>query len=174
MKVVSPPGTAWHKDNQFSYSMYLVGQHNREMHLDRIANKGVLKAQYEDVDELVDVVVDIRSTIEDDSDLSEYPTFENFMPPDSFHDIVEQKPLPLSDICVAFPLQNQWQRLEEVSTHDKAKRFIANPRLSPVDYKDMTAIQKFAVQMARDEKESNSLSLWKGSKWKDSHSFEDL
>ena len=54
------------------------------------------------------------------------------MPPDTFRDIVEQKALPISEICVAFPLNNQWH-LEEVATHDKMKRFIANPPLSPLN-----------------------------------------
>jgi len=73
------------------------------------------------------------------------------MPPDTFHDIVEKKALPISEICVAFPLNNQWQHLEEVATHDKMKRFIANPTLSPVNDSNMTAIQKFAVRVGKDE-----------------------
>jgi len=150
---VAQPGTAWHHDNQFSYSMYLVNQHNRDIHLDRVDNNGVLKAHYEDVDELVNVDVDIRPAVNDISDMSEYPTFENFMPPDSFRDIVEQKPPKESEICVAFPLQHQWQHLEEITTHDKAKRFIANPPAPSVQYSDMTPIQQFAVDMGKDEKQ---------------------
>ena len=86
--------------------MFLVNNHNRYIHLDRVDNKGILKAQYEDVDELVDVDVDIRPTISGVTDLSEYPTFENFIPADIFRDIMEQKAPELSDICVAFPLQH--------------------------------------------------------------------
>ena len=149
--IVAPPGSAWHKDNQFSYSMFLVSQHNRDIHLDRVDNSGVLKAQYDDVDELANVDVDIRPAVNDVSDVSEYPIFENFMPPDSFRDVMEQKAPPMSEICVAFPMQNKWQRLEEVVTHCKTKRFIANPPQSPLDYNDMTAIQKFAVAMGKDK-----------------------
>jgi len=107
---VASPGSAWQKDNQHSYSHYLVNQHNRDIHLDRVDNKGMLKAQYEDVDELVDVDADIRPAINDVSDLSEYPTFEIFMLPDIFRNIMAQKVPELSEICVAFPLQHQWQR----------------------------------------------------------------
>ena len=146
------PGSAWQKDNQFAYSMYLVSQHNRDIHLDRVDNKGVLKAQFDEADELVNVDVDIRAAVNDVSDLSEYPTFETFMPPQDFRDIVEQKALPLSGICVAFPLQHQWQRLEELATHDRQKRFIARPPVSSVDYESMTAIQQFAVDLGTDEK----------------------
>ena len=42
----------WKRDNQHSYSMYLSTKHNRDIHLDRLTNKGVLTAQYEPADEL--------------------------------------------------------------------------------------------------------------------------
>jgi len=51
-KKVAIPGTAWHRDNQFAYSMYLVSRHNRDLHLDRVDNKGVSKAQFEEADNL--------------------------------------------------------------------------------------------------------------------------
>ena len=152
-KMVAKPGTAWHRDNQFAYSMYLVSQHNRDLHLDRVDNKGVLKAQYEKADELENVDVDIRPAVNDVSDLSEYPTFESFMPPQAFKEIVEQKPLELSEICVAFPLHHQWQQLEELATHDRAKRFIANPPPSSVDYSDMTPVQQFAVDLGVNKRQ---------------------
>jgi len=147
---VAPPGSSWQRDNQFSYSMFLVNQHNKEIHLDRVANKGSLPAQFEDVDELVNVDVDIRAAVNDVTDLSEYPTFENFMPPDMFRNITDQPPMEMSEICVAFPLQHQWQHLEEIATHDNSKRFIASPPRSPVDYKDMSPIQQFAVDIGKD------------------------
>ena len=118
-----------------------MSQHNRDIHFDRVDNRGVLKAQYEDVDELVNVDVDIRPAVNNVSDFSEYSTFENFMPPDTFSDIIEQTALPMSEICVAFPLQNKWQRLEEVTTHNKTMWFIADPPRSPVEYIDMTPTQ---------------------------------
>ena len=149
---VAPPGSAWQRDNQFSYSMFLVSQHNRDIHLDRVDHRGVLKAQYEDVDELQNVDVDIRPTVDDTADDSEYPTFQNFMPPDMYRDIVNQKPQQLSEVCVAFPLHRHWQHLEEVVTHDKAKRFIAKPPPCAIADKDMTPIQTFAVEVAKEEK----------------------
>jgi len=115
----------------FSYSMFLVIQHNCHIHLDHVDNKGILDAQYEA--ELVNVDIDIRPAVNDVSDLTEYPTFENFTPPDTLRDIIAQKALPMTEICVALPLKNQWQHLEEVAAHGKAKQFIANPSLSPVD-----------------------------------------
>ena len=106
--------------------------------------------QYEDVDELVNVDVDIRPAVSDVADLSDYQLFENFMAPDMFRDIVQQEAPELSQICVAFPLQYKWQHLEEIATHDKAKCFTANPPQSPVQYDDMTPIQTFAVEVGID------------------------
>jgi len=111
---VAEPGSAWQRDNQYSYSTYLVNQHNRDIHLDRVDNRGVLKAEFEDVDELVDVDVDIRPSLNDVVDSAEYPTLENFMPPDAFRNIVEQKPPEVSEISVAFPMSTigrGWRRL---------------------------------------------------------------
>ena len=42
---VAPPGSAWQRDNQFLYSMFLVSQHNWDIHLDRIDNKDVDELQ---------------------------------------------------------------------------------------------------------------------------------
>ena len=89
---VAQAGSAWQRDNQHSYSTYLVNQHNRDIHQDRVDNRGVLKAQFEDADEMVEVDVDIRPSVHDEVDSSEYPTLENFMPPDAFRNIVEQTP----------------------------------------------------------------------------------
>ena len=148
---VAPPSSSWQRDNQFSYSMFESNDHNKEIRQDRVDNRGMLKAQYEDVDELVNVDVDIRAAVNDVTDLSEYPTFENFMPPDMFRSIVEQPPMEMSEMCVAFPLQHQWQHLQEIATHDGAKKFIASPPQSTVDYKDMSPIQQFAVDIGKDK-----------------------
>jgi len=98
--------------------------------------------------------VDIRAAVNDVTDLSEYPTFANFMTPDTFRNIVEQPPMQMSEMCVAFPLQHQWQHLEEIATHDRAKRFLAIPPLSPVAYGDMSTIQQFAVDIGKHRKSS--------------------
>lgn len=145
---IAPPGSAWHRDNQFSYTMYLNNLHNRDLHLDRSDNKGILVARYENADELVDVDVDLRIT--DEGDISEYPSCENFLPPDSFRGIMEQKPPTLNEIAVAFPLSPDFMALEELATHDKFKRFLAKPPSPPVSYEEMTDIQKWAVDLGTD------------------------
>ena len=65
--------------------------------------------------------------------------------------IIEQTAPPMSEICVVFPLQNKWQRLEEVATHNKTTQFIADPPWSPVEYIDMTPIQQFAIDLGNDD-----------------------
>jgi len=104
------------------------------------------------VNELTDVNVDIRPDTHDEIDDSDYPTLENFMPPDTFRDIMEQKVVELSEISVAFPLQHNWQTLEELAVHDKYKRFMAQPPPSPVAYEDMTPVQQWAVDLGIDDK----------------------
>jgi len=99
---------------------------------------------------MVEVDVDIRPSLHDEVDSSEYPTFENFMPPDAFRNIVEQKPPEMSEISVAFLLSYNWQKLEETVKYDAAKRFIANPPPCSVPYDEMTAIQRWAVDVGCD------------------------
>jgi len=107
----------------------------------------VLKAQFEDADEMEDVGVDIRPSLHDEVDSSEYPTLENFMLPDAFRNIMEQKPLEISEISVAFPLSYNWQKLEETVMHDPAKHFIANLPLFSISYDEMTVVQRWAVDV---------------------------
>jgi hypothetical protein len=150
---VAPAGSVWHRDNQFAYTMFLVGQHNRHVQLERADNQGVFSARYEDADELVDVDVDIQAEVRDEVDEADFPSVLNFMPPDSFREIMEQKPQELSEINVAFPLQNQWQKLEELVMLDKTKRFIASPPPAPVSYEQMTPVQQWAVDLGVDMKQ---------------------
>jgi len=148
---IAPAGSSWHRDNQFSYTMFLNSQHNRDMHLDRVSNNGLIVAQYENADELVNV--DIQPDIVDEVDDYEYPTYQNFLPPDTFRGIMEQKPPELNEIAVAFPLNCNYMALQELVTHDKFKRFLAKPPPSPVQYEEMTDVQKWAVDLGRDLKE---------------------
>lgn len=147
---VAPPGSQWRRDNQYSYSMYLATQHNADVRLERIDNRGMLKARYEPDDALRDVEVDLRHDIIDDVDDVEYPSSLNFLPPDSFREIVDQKPPATSDISVAYPLQTSWQKLEELATVDRCKLFMAEPPSSSVAYEDMTDIQRWAVDLGVD------------------------
>lgn len=149
--LVAPAGSCWHRDNQFSLTMFLNSQHNRDMHLDRSDNDGMLIARYENADELVDVNVQPR--IVDETDDYEYPTFQNFIPPDTFRGIMEQKPPELNDIAVSFPLNPDCMALQELMTFDKFKRFIAKPPPAPVKYDEMSDIQRWAVDLGCDEKQ---------------------
>ena len=65
------------------------------------------------MDELTDVNVDIRPDTHDEVDDSDCPTLENFMLPDTFRDIMEQGVMELSEISVAFPLQHNWQTVQQ-------------------------------------------------------------
>ena len=56
---VVPEGSAWHRDNQYSYTMYLTTQHKSDIRLDRASNKGVFNAKYEAAEELEDTSIEI-------------------------------------------------------------------------------------------------------------------
>jgi len=67
--------------------------------------------------------------------------------------------MEMSEICVAFPLQHQWQCLEELAAHNEKKQFIANPPPLPISYGDITPIQQLAVDMDYGERSEDSVSL---------------
>ena len=61
---------------------------------------------------------------------------------------MEQLVPSLEDIKnAAFPLQYHWQSLEEVVMIDKSKRLIASPPPAPVEYQNMTDLQKWAANL---------------------------
>lgn len=130
--------------------MFLTTQHNVDVHEQRVENDGVLKARYEADDELRDTEVDVRYAIQDAVDESEYPSVLNFLPPDTFREVMEQAAPKLSEINVAYPQQSDWQQLEQMVRIDRAKLFMAKPPPSSVPYENMTAIQKWAVDLATD------------------------
>jgi len=131
--------------------MYLTNKHNRDVHTDRVNNKGVLKAQFESADELEDTGVDIRPSIYDEVDELEYPSALNFLPPEIFREVINQKPPSLSEISVAFPLHTDWQYLKELATEDANKMFMAKPPRSLLSTSQLTTMQKWAVELGLDK-----------------------
>lgn len=147
---VAPVDSQWRRDNQYSYSMFLTTQHNVDIYEQRIGNDGMLKARYEPDDELRDTEVDLRLEINDAVDVSEHASVLNFLPSDTFRDIIEQEPPNLSQINVAFPQQRDWEQLEKMVRIDKTKLFMAQPPPSSVSYDNLTVIQKWAVDLGTD------------------------
>ena len=143
----------WKRDNQHSYSMYLSSKHNRDIHLDRLTNKGVLTVQYEPADELEGTEVNLRPALYDELDDASFPTISKFLPPDTFREIIEQPAPKESEICVAFPLQHAWQTLEDLVKENKAPLFIANPPVPTVSLDMMTDLQKFAYAQMTDKQQ---------------------
>ena len=148
--LVAPVGSQWNRDNQYSYSMFLSADHNIDIHEQRVENEGVLKATFEPADELEGTEVDIRYDISDALDDADFPSVMNFLPADSFRGIMEQEPPTLSELNVAFPLNKDWQALERLVKVNRRQLFMAQPPPSSVAYDDMTAIQKWAVDLGTD------------------------
>ena len=146
-EIVAPPGSHWQRDNQFSFTMYKIKQHNRHVHLDRVNNKGMFKAQFECADELHGSSIETRVAICDDTDDYQFPSVVNFLPPDTYREILNQPHPLISEISVAFPLNHQWQQLQELVFHDKCKHFIAEIPHCPVPLEAMTEMQQWAVSL---------------------------
>jgi len=145
--LVAPAGSQWQRDNQYSYSMYLASKHNTDIHAERVENNGVLRAQFEDDEELKDLNVDIQRSIFDEVDESDYPSAVNFISAETFQEVMEQKPPCTDEISVAFPLQPECQRLEEMVMVNKKKLFMAKPPAPKVALDDMTFLQRKAVEL---------------------------
>jgi len=151
---VAKPGTSWHRDNQYSCTSFLATRHNRDIHLDRLQNKGVLPAVYEQTDELVDTQVEIRAVgLDDEFDSLQYPDVDNFLPLDILNEIQSQPPLQLDEISVAFPSSIPWQKAEEMTKNQDVKAFLADPPLPTVPYEKLSQYQKVPIDLIKNGKE---------------------
>jgi len=145
---VAPKGSQWHRDNQHSYTMYLTSLHNTDIRLDRSANKGVFIARYEAADELADVPVDLRSPIDEEVVEADVPSIMNFLPSDALRCVMDQDPPARSDIAVAFPLQPDYQKLQEmVNSANKVTLFMANPPPPAIARKDISFWHNTAIEL---------------------------
>jgi RecA/RadA recombinase len=144
---VAKPGTQWQRDNQYCYTMHLTNQHNRDIRLDRADNNGVFTARYEAADELVDTTVELRAPITDELEEPDVLSALNFLPADTFREILEQEPPKLDDIKVAFPLEYTFQRREELVAGNKATLFMADPPAPTVPRENMTYWHNKAIDL---------------------------
>ena len=65
--------------------------------------------------------------------------------------MLEQKPPSADEIRVAFPLQHDWQLLNDLSTIDLSKLFMAKPPPSSVPFDSLTPMQRWAIKLGVDE-----------------------
>ena len=77
----------------------------------------------------------------------------NFLPPDTFHGILEQAPPAMSDICIAFPLQHSWQAREEMVRDNKTALFMGNPPSPPVKIDEMSFWHRKAIELVGTAKQ---------------------
>lgn len=148
---IAPAGSAWQRDNSYSHSMWQSNDHNSEIHRLRVNNKGKLKIQYESAEELEGTNIDIEAAVNDQFDESEFPSSLNFMPSDTFREVMEQAPPKVDEISVVFPLQPDCQRLEELVMVDKMKLFMARPPAPTTAFDNLTEVQRWAVDLAVDK-----------------------
>jgi len=145
--LVAINGSHWHRENQFSYSMFKASLQNRDVRMDRSENKGVFKATYEAADELIDTEVDVRVPLAEDVDDEDVPSALNFLPADTFREVVNQQPPDVWMVNVAFPLQYEFQRREELVTGNKSTLFMADPPEPSVPREKMTYWHQRAIDL---------------------------
>jgi hypothetical protein len=145
---VAKEGTHWHRENQFSYSMYLANLQNRDIRMDRSENQGVFKAAYEAADELVDTEVELRVPLaENAEEEADVPSALNFLPADTFREVLKQKPPSAIELNVAFPLMYQFQRRQELVTSNKSTLFMADPPAPSVPLERLTYWHRKAFEL---------------------------
>jgi len=147
---IAPPGSQWWRDNQYAYSMFLTTRHDVDVHMRRLEHDGTLSATYEADDEVKETGVDLHFNIHDQVDHVEYPSALDFLPPDTFREILEQVPTELTDVKVAFPSRIDYQDMEHPVKGSSCKLFLAKPPLCSVSDNDMTVVQKWAVGLGVD------------------------
>jgi hypothetical protein len=145
---VAKPGSAWHTDNQHAYTLYLVHGHNSDLKLQRADNDGRFNALLEPAEELAGVDVDVRPMCSSDSDDSDYPSVDNFLPYDIYSSIMQQIPITINDISVAYPSQPHYRNIEKYVRGAKTKRFLADPPCPKVRFNDLGPLQQKFVNLA--------------------------
>ena len=146
---IAKPGTAWHKDNQQAYTLYLVHDHNSELRLSRRENNGKFNALMEPAENLIGADIDVRPLCSNDDDNNTtYPSVENFLPHDIYKGIMEQTPLEISEISVAYPTQPQYRCIENSIRTFKSKRFFADPPNPRTQLHDLNKLQQKFVEIA--------------------------
>ena len=154
--------------------MYLTSLHNKTVHLDRKAENGVLRAEFEPDDELEGLDVDIRPALYDKVDDCDYPSVLNFMPPDEFREVMDQPRPHITEVAVAFPHHSNYKQLHDLVMLDKSKLFMANPPEATMSDNAMTAVQKWAIELGCDPKQQILYICGKAGSGKSTVAFEDM
>ena len=150
---VAPPGSLWARDNQHASTMFLTAKQNYDVHQDRVENKGVKVAVYEQADELDDVAVALRLDLQDENDDAEYPSVLNFLPADIYSEILQQEPPTLDGLSIAFPLQHSFQEREEMVSSSKSSLFLAEPPQPKVVLEQMSFWHRKVVELVMSGQE---------------------
>lgn len=103
----------------------MVHGHNSDIKIRLAENEGRFNNQAELDEELAGLDIDVRLLCADDADDGDYPSEENFLPNDTYKQIMDQRPLALESIAVAYPSQPQYRAIKNCIRGCKMKRFMA-------------------------------------------------
>jgi hypothetical protein len=151
--LVAQPGTRWHRDNQYSYTMYLATQHNRIIHEDRVDNDGMLVGRLESTEDVEDGQVEIQPRIVSAGDDDEYPAAKNFVLSDVFEEVERQNPPTVAELNVVYPDNQLWKELKANVSHTCDNLFMASPPKPDVELCDLTVMQRHAYDLIAEGRE---------------------
>ena len=104
----------WNEDNRSSYTMFLVHGHNSDIKIQRAANEGRFNAQFEPAEDLAGTEIDVCPSSFEQRDDFDYPSTLNFLPVNNYREILDQTPLAIDDMAIAYQAQHLWQSVEDL------------------------------------------------------------
>ena len=102
---------------------------------------------------MADYNIELQPPICDDEEDPDVPSVLNFLPADTFREILQQEPPTLSNISVAFPLQSDFQTREEMVRTSKALLFMADPPSPAIERQDLSEWHQKAIELVTFEKQ---------------------
>ena len=156
---VAPPGSMWHRQNQYLRSMWLSKKVNKNIRDLRADNNGVFKAKF------APGSIDQELLPTDDPQVYEFSNEQQAMydiPENGIEFQISQqletlKPKTEEDITVIHTNTDFWQHQNDKSKTKQNNSFLANPPEPHVRLEDLTEQQRFAFDRAVDTKKSKIL-----------------
>jgi hypothetical protein len=145
--LIAQPGTQWHRENQYCYTMYLSTRHNKDIQEVRNGSDGTLMARLEPTEELEDGETEIRPRLMSAGDEDEYPAARNFIMSEVFEEIEKQSPPTMDELNVAYPDNRVWKQWKDIASIMSDNLFMADPPKPEIELGNLTVMQRHAYDL---------------------------
>ena len=152
-KLVAQPGTAWHRQNQYLFSMFLGSEINKSVRENRAENEGVFKPKFaagNDENLLLDEGIPSVYEFLDGGEVPQYNLPEKGIDFEIAEQLRSLPPHSLENIRVIHREAEYWKNHERFITKKSLCLFAANPPAPRVPVSDFLPPQLFAFQLAVD------------------------